>query len=179
LLGAVALVVLAGCSPRSMRVSTVSIARVEELVRDGRGAGRLARMMVATRTALHQPGGAAADRLQGTATVLLAAYLTGRMGVDLGLFGRGDHGGHQFRGHRGGPAHAGPAERLLHRAGRSAPLHAISVLLTPISRLLILLGNALTPGRGFRNGPFASRSSCARWSTWPSSAAWWPTTNAG
>ena len=36
------------------------------------------------------------------------------------------------------------------------PLQAISVLLAPISRLLILLGNALTPGRGFRNGPFAS-----------------------
>ena len=36
------------------------------------------------------------------------------------------------------------------------PLQAISVLLTPISRLLILIGNALTPGRGFRNGPFAS-----------------------
>ena len=30
------------------------------------------------------------------------------------------------------------------------------MLLTPISRLLVLLGNALTPGRGFRNGPFAS-----------------------
>jgi CBS domain containing-hemolysin-like protein len=36
------------------------------------------------------------------------------------------------------------------------PLQWISLLLTPISRLLILLGNALTPGRGFRNGPFAS-----------------------
>ena len=30
------------------------------------------------------------------------------------------------------------------------------MLLTPISRLLVLIGNALTPGRGFRNGPFAS-----------------------
>jgi CBS domain containing-hemolysin-like protein len=38
----------------------------------------------------------------------------------------------------------------------AVPLHAISVLLTPISRLLVLIGNALTPGRGFRNGPFAS-----------------------
>ncbi len=38
----------------------------------------------------------------------------------------------------------------------AVPLQAISVLLTPISRLLIVLGNALTPGRGFRNGPFAS-----------------------
>ena len=36
------------------------------------------------------------------------------------------------------------------------PLQVISVLLTPISRLLVLIGNALTPGRGFRNGPFAS-----------------------
>jgi CBS domain containing-hemolysin-like protein len=36
------------------------------------------------------------------------------------------------------------------------PLQVIAVLLTPISRLLVLIGNALTPGRGFRNGPFAS-----------------------
>ena len=36
------------------------------------------------------------------------------------------------------------------------PLQFISVLLTPISRLLVLLGNALTPGRGFSNGPFSS-----------------------
>jgi CBS domain containing-hemolysin-like protein len=36
------------------------------------------------------------------------------------------------------------------------PLQAISVLLTPISRLLVLIGNALTPGRGFRHGPFSS-----------------------
>ncbi|MGC0364672.1 CBS domain containing-hemolysin-like protein [Rhodococcus sp. 27YEA15] len=38
----------------------------------------------------------------------------------------------------------------------SLPLLWIGVLLGPISRLLILVGNALTPGRGFRNGPFAS-----------------------
>ena len=30
------------------------------------------------------------------------------------------------------------------------------VLLLPLSRLLVLIGNAVTPGRGFRNGPFAS-----------------------
>jgi CBS domain containing-hemolysin-like protein len=36
------------------------------------------------------------------------------------------------------------------------PLQVISVLLAPISRLLVILGNMLTPGRGFRNGPFAS-----------------------
>ncbi|MBF6229162.1 HlyC/CorC family transporter [Nocardia abscessus] len=36
------------------------------------------------------------------------------------------------------------------------PLQFIGALLGPLSRLLILLGNAITPGRGFRNGPFAS-----------------------
>ena len=36
------------------------------------------------------------------------------------------------------------------------PLHVLSVLLTPVSRLLVVMGNTLTPGRGFRNGPFAS-----------------------
>lgn len=35
-------------------------------------------------------------------------------------------------------------------------LTGIGVLLRPVTRLLILLGNALTPGRGFRNGPFAT-----------------------
>jgi CBS domain containing-hemolysin-like protein len=36
------------------------------------------------------------------------------------------------------------------------PVQAIGTLLGPLTRLLILIGNALTPGRGFRNGPFAS-----------------------
>ncbi|MGK8508828.1 hemolysin family protein [Nocardia asiatica] len=36
------------------------------------------------------------------------------------------------------------------------PLQLIGALLGPLSRLLILLGNAITPGKGFRNGPFAS-----------------------
>ncbi|PSR61183.1 hypothetical protein C8258_27035 [Nocardia sp. MDA0666] len=36
------------------------------------------------------------------------------------------------------------------------PVQAIGALLGPVSRLLIMIGNAITPGRGFRNGPFAS-----------------------
>lgn len=38
----------------------------------------------------------------------------------------------------------------------SLPLQFIGAVLGPLSRLLILIGNAITPGRGFRNGPFAS-----------------------
>jgi CBS domain containing-hemolysin-like protein len=36
------------------------------------------------------------------------------------------------------------------------PLRIIGRLLGPLSKLLILVGNAITPGRGFREGPFAS-----------------------
>ncbi|MET9214384.1 MULTISPECIES: hemolysin family protein [unclassified Nocardia] len=40
--------------------------------------------------------------------------------------------------------------------GAAVPLQIIGAALGPVSRLLILLGNAITPGKGFRNGPFAS-----------------------
>jgi CBS domain containing-hemolysin-like protein len=36
--------------------------------------------------------------------------------------------------------------------------HPLARVLGPLPRLLILLGNALTPGRGFREGPFASEA---------------------
>src|SRR5215210_1642121 len=38
----------------------------------------------------------------------------------------------------------------------AAPLRALATLLGPLTGLLILLGNALTPGKGFRQGPFSS-----------------------
>jgi CBS domain containing-hemolysin-like protein len=38
----------------------------------------------------------------------------------------------------------------------AVPVQVTSVLLGPITRLLILFANAITPGKGFRNGPFAT-----------------------
>jgi CBS domain containing-hemolysin-like protein len=38
------------------------------------------------------------------------------------------------------------------------PVRWLSILLAPLTRLLIALGNAMTPGRGFRDGPFASEA---------------------
>jgi CBS domain containing-hemolysin-like protein len=38
----------------------------------------------------------------------------------------------------------------------AVPLRMIGFLLNPLSRLMILVGNALTPGKGFREGPFTS-----------------------
>ncbi|WAL64015.1 hemolysin family protein [Amycolatopsis cynarae] len=36
------------------------------------------------------------------------------------------------------------------------PVRVLGSVLGPLSRLLILVGNAITPGRGFREGPFSS-----------------------
>ena len=40
----------------------------------------------------------------------------------------------------------------------AGPLLTITRVLGPLPRLLIMLGNALTPGRGFREGPFATEA---------------------
>ncbi|HEY2098542.1 MAG TPA: hemolysin family protein [Pseudonocardia sp.] len=38
----------------------------------------------------------------------------------------------------------------------AAPVRALAALLGPLTRLLIVVGNAITPGPGFREGPFSS-----------------------
>jgi CBS domain containing-hemolysin-like protein len=40
----------------------------------------------------------------------------------------------------------------------AGPLGAITSILGPLPRLLILVGNAITPGRGFREGPFSTET---------------------
>jgi CBS domain containing-hemolysin-like protein len=40
----------------------------------------------------------------------------------------------------------------------AGPVKALTALFGPLPRLLIVIGNALTPGRGFREGPFASEA---------------------
>ena len=38
----------------------------------------------------------------------------------------------------------------------AGPVRVLGLLLGPLSRFLIVVGNAITPGRGFREGPFSS-----------------------
>jgi CBS domain containing-hemolysin-like protein len=40
----------------------------------------------------------------------------------------------------------------------AGPVTAITSILGPLPRLLILIGNAITPGRGFREGPFSTET---------------------
>jgi CBS domain containing-hemolysin-like protein len=40
----------------------------------------------------------------------------------------------------------------------ASPLYVVTRVLGPLPRLLILIGNAITPGRGFREGPFSTET---------------------
>ena len=158
LTGAIALILLGGLfSAIDAAISTVSMARVEELIRDERpGAVRLGRILrerpryinlvVLLRIAC-----------EATACVLLVAYLNDRVGLRSALICAAVIMTiASFVAVGVGPRTLGRQNAYPIALASALPLQGISVLLAPISRLLILLGNALTPGRGFRNGPFAS-----------------------
>jgi CBS domain containing-hemolysin-like protein len=158
LLSAIVLIGLGGLlAAIDAAISTVSLARVHELVRDERpGAVRLGRVMDDRPRYINL---VVLLRIicEITATVLLVAFLHGELGwaggrlaaavimvvtsfVVIGV----------------GPRTLGRQNAYTISLVAALPLQAISVLLAPISRLLVVLGNMLTPGRGFRNGPFAS-----------------------
>jgi CBS domain containing-hemolysin-like protein len=158
LIGAVALVVLGGLfAAIDAAISTVSIARVEELVRDERpGAVRLHKIM-AERPRYINLVVLLRIACEVSATVLLAAYLDDYTGVRWGLISAAAiMTVVSFVVIGVGPRTVGRQNAYSISLLAALPLQAISVVLTPVSRLLVLIGNALTPGRGFRNGPFAS-----------------------
>jgi len=158
LLGAVLLIGLGGLfAAVDAAISTASLARVEEMVRDERpGAIRLARVL-ADRPRYINLVVLLRITCEVSATVLLVSYLDGYLGVSWGLFAAAaTMVVVSFVVIGVGPRTVGRQNAYTIALGAALPLHAISVLLTPISRLLVLIGNALTPGRGFRNGPFAS-----------------------
>ncbi|MBO0678262.1 HlyC/CorC family transporter [Mycolicibacterium sp. S2-37] len=158
LVGAIVLVALGGLfAAIDAALSTVSMARVEELVREERpGAVRLSRVMN-ERPRFINLIVLLRISCEVTATVLLAAYLDGHLGVSWGLAAAaGIMAVVSFVAVGVGPRTLGRQHAYPIALYTALPLQAISILLLPISRLLVLIGNALTPGRGFRHGPFAS-----------------------
>ncbi|MDP9496200.1 MAG: hemolysin family protein [Actinomycetota bacterium] len=140
-------------------LARVSRVRVEELVREGRaGASRLQAVLTdpprslnlllllrlaAELSAVGIVTAYALDRLPGSAAVAVAVAVMVVVSYVL----------------------IGVAPRTIGRqqAERVALFGApVALVLTrvfgPVPRLLILLGNALTPGKGFREGPFASEA---------------------
>ncbi|AQA04574.1 hypothetical protein BVC93_21490 [Mycobacterium sp. MS1601] len=158
LLIAIALILLGGLfAAIDAAISTVSLARVEELVRDERpGAVRLNKL-IAERPKYINLIVLLRIACEVTATALLVAFLEDFWGLDWGLLAAAAIMiVVSFVAIGVGPRTVGRQNAYSIALGAAVPLQAISVLLAPLSRLLVLLGNALTPGRGFRNGPFAS-----------------------
>ncbi|CPS64997.1 hemolysin family protein [Mycobacteroides abscessus] len=158
LLAAIVLVGLGGAfAAIDAAINTVSRARVDELVREERpGAVRLSavirerpryvNLVVLLRTTC-----------EILSTVFLVGYLTARISLGAALtISAIVMVVTSFVAIGVGPRTLGRQHAYSIALGAAVPLQVISVLLGPISRLLILLGNAVTPGRGFRNGPFAS-----------------------
>lgn len=158
LFGAIALIALGGLfAAMDAAISMVSLARVQELVRDERpGAGALLKLMSERPRYINL---VVLLRIvcEVSATVLLVVFLYDNFGLDWALGGAATlMVVTSFVVIGVGPRTLGRQHAYPIALATALPLQAISRLLMPITRLLVMVGNALTPGRGFQNGPFAS-----------------------
>ncbi|WP_051581373.1 hemolysin family protein [Pseudonocardia acaciae] len=156
---AVLLVPLAGLfAAADASLGTVSRARVDALVRAGRtGARQLAvvvadrpryvNLLLLLRLACETVATVLATlvAIQLVTPVWLAAVVAGAvmLVVSYVLIGVG-------------PRTIGRQHPYLVGLLLAAPVRALAALLGPLTQLLIVVGNAITPGRGFREGPFSS-----------------------
>jgi CBS domain containing-hemolysin-like protein len=139
-------------------LSAISRARVEELVRAGRFGARQLEAVVAERPRHINLLLLLRLVCELTATVLVAVVclrviraewaavlvaIAGMVIVSYVLVGVGPRTIGRQHPYRVGLIAAGP-------------VRALGLVLGPLSRLLISIGNAITPGRGFREGPFSS-----------------------
>lgn len=156
---ATGLVLLAGVfAAADAALGAASSARVEELVRAGRTGARQLAMLVADRprhinlllllrlacelAATVLVTLAMQQVIASDAWSVLAAVMV-MLVVSYVLVGVGPR--------TVGRQHPYPVGLLL-----AGPVRLLANLLNPLTRLLILVGNAITPGRGFRDGPFAT-----------------------
>ena len=158
LLVAALLTALAGTfAATDAALATVSAARIDDLVKDGRfGASRLKTVIENRGTYV---GLAVLLRVlcEASATAMVAVVAVDALGTGWGIIvtvlamtvilyiavGVG-------------PRTLGRQNAYSISLVAAPILTAVGVLLRPVTRLLILIGNAITPGKGYRNGPFAT-----------------------
>ncbi|WOC13579.1 hemolysin family protein [Gordonia sp. MP11Mi] len=158
LIGATALIAVAGLfAAVDTGLQTVSAARVDDMVKEERGGAKRLRTVLERRATyvglavlLRVFGEVAAIGLVAVTAVdglgtgwgmtVTVIVMTGVSYVAVGV----------------GPRTLGRQHAYSIALVAAPVLTAIGVLLRPVTRMLILVGNALTPGKGFRNGPFAT-----------------------
>jgi magnesium and cobalt exporter, CNNM family len=161
IVGAAALTVLAGlCASAEAALGRVSRARVGELVAQRRrGSQRLAEMLTDAPRFLNV---LLLLRIacELSATVIVAALFVGAFGAGARAFGLTvavmivvSYVVVGVMPRTLGQQHADRVALVAASTG-----HQVVRVLGPLARLLIAAGNALTPGKGFREGPFASEA---------------------
>ncbi|MEE4023306.1 hemolysin family protein [Gordonia sp. PKS22-38] len=138
-------------------LSTVSMARVEDLMKEQRaGAKRLATVLDSRGTYV---GLAVLLRVtcETASVALIALALADFLGTGWGLFAAiVGMAVVSYVAIGVGPRTLGRQHAYTISLASAVVLQTIGLLLKPVTRLLILIGNAVTPGKGFRNGPFAT-----------------------
>ncbi|MFN3340057.1 MAG: hemolysin family protein [Dietzia sp.] len=156
---AVLLILVAGVfAALDAALSTVSVARVEEMAKEPRyGAKRLSRMLlnrpryINVAVLLHLLSLIAGVVLL---TVVFAEVIESTVWALVGVIAVTTIAAYVVAGV--GPRTLGRQHAYSLALGASTPLAVLGMLLGPVASLLVGVGNAVTPGRGFRNGPFAS-----------------------
>ncbi|AWH95076.1 MULTISPECIES: hemolysin family protein [Dietzia] len=156
---AVLLILVAGVfAALDAALSTVSVARVEEMAKEPRyGAKRLSRMLlnrpryINVAVLLHL-----LSLISGVVllTVVFAEVIESTVWALVGVIAVTTIAAYVVAGV--GPRTLGRQHAYSLALGASTPLAVLGFVLGPVASLLVGVGNAVTPGRGFRNGPFAS-----------------------
>jgi CBS domain containing-hemolysin-like protein len=136
----------------------VSLARIDEMVREGRRGARRLHAIVADRARYTNLLLLLRVTCELTATVLATVFTSKEFGgdwpvivytvaimvvVSYVLIGVG-------------PRTIGRQHPYKVALGSGGVVHFLGRVFNPLAALLIVLGNAMTPGRGFRDGPFSS-----------------------
>nr|WP_035719993.1 hemolysin family protein [Gordonia shandongensis] len=158
LVAAALLTVLAGVfAATDTALATVSVARADDLLAQGRAGARRLRVAIDQRGTYVGLAVLLRVACEVSATALVAVVAVDGLGVPWGItvavlamtvisyIAVGV-----------GPRTLGRQNAYSISLIAAPVLAAIGVLLRPVTRLLILIGNALTPGGGYRNGPFAT-----------------------
>ena len=159
LIAAVCLVPLGGVfAGFDSALARVSVARVEEMLREGRRGARTLRTVVADRARYTNLLLLLRVICEVTATVLVTIVARAQLGhrwpIVLLIIAMMVVVSYVFVGV--GPRTIGRQHPYRLALAGASIVHALGRVFGPLPNLLIWLGNALTPGRGFRDGPFSS-----------------------
>ncbi|KJR07051.1 MULTISPECIES: hemolysin family protein [Gordonia] len=150
-------VLAGGFAATDAALATVSVARVDDLVKEGRAGARRLHTVVEQRGTYVGLAVLLRVLCEVAATTMVAVVAVDALGTGWGIAVTvAAMTVVSYVAVGVGPRTLGRQNAYSISLVAGPILTAVGVLLRPVTRLLILMGNALTPGKGYRNGPFAT-----------------------